>query len=423
VGRATTGRGRAVRLGILGAAGACAVGLMVPTVAAAAPPSAPPAGAIVVGTASASCPNPTFPTIQPAVTAAPAGATVYVCAGTYTGPVTISKKLRLLGAQYGRDARTGRTTTAQESVVTSPGAGFTVGAVDGLTVDGFTFSGSTGDGIDALNRGSGFSFVDNVFADNQNGMNVDAAGPVRSTIARNRFTANNRGTIGQAGTGVLFTSGAANDVIVSDNLFERHGSAAVNSIGDPNPANRSVGIVVSANRSVDDSSFAVINNANGALVERNQATKAPSADDGTIVYIVGNTDHLTVARNILSGDVGTGISANAAFGAGPSTNLLIDANIVRDRTTGISINDNHRSVTVRSNVVQNSTRSGENPGRGIRLQAGSSGVAVTSNAVSGSSDVDCVDESKGAGTAGTADIWTRNAGRTSTPPGLCIPGR
>ena len=423
MGRKTVGRGRAVRLGILGAAGACAAGLMVPTVAAAAPPAAPPAGAIVVGTASATCKNPAYPTIQAAVTAAPAGATIYVCAGTYTGPVTIDKQLRLLGAQYGRDARTGRTTPAQESVVTSTGAGFVVGAVDGVTVDGFTFSGSTGDGIDALNRGSSFTFVDNVFADNQNGMNVDAAGPARSTIAKNRFTANNRGTIGQAGTGVLFTSGAANGITVSDNLFERHGSAAVNSIGDPNPANRSVGIVISANSSVDDSSFAVINNANGALVERNQATKAPSAVDGTIIYIVGNTDRLTVSRNILSGDVGTGISANAAFGAIESTNLLIDANVIRNRTTGISINNNHRSVTVRSNVVQNSTRNGTNPGRGIRLADGSSGVLVTQNAVSGSSDVDCVDESKGNRTAGTADTWTQDAGRTSTPVGLCVPGR
>jgi hypothetical protein len=417
------GRGRAGRLGILGAAGACAVGLMVPTVAAAAPPAAPPVGAIVVGTPSVSCKAPTYTTIQPAVTAAPAGATVYVCAGTYTGPVTITKKLRLLGAQYGRDARTGRTTTAQESVVTSAGAGFVVGAVDGLTVDGFTFSGSTGDGIDAFRRGSGFTFVDNVFTGNHNGMNVNATGPARSTIARNRFTANNTGGGDDSGTGVLFTSGPANDVTVSDNLFERHNSAAVNSIGDPNPANRSVGIVISANRSVDDSSFAVINNANGALVERNQATKAPSAVNGTIIYVVGNTDHLTVARNILSGDAGTGISANAAYGAGPSTNLLIDSNIVRDRTTGISINDNHSSVTVRSNVVQNSTRSDKIPGHGIRLAAGSAGVVVTSNAVIGSSDADCVDESTGNGTAGTADTWTRNAGRTSTPPGLCVPGR
>ncbi len=399
MGRATVARGRAGRLGILGAVGACAVGLIFPTVAAAAPAVAPPPGATVVGAPSASCKNPAFATIQPAVDAAPAGGTIYVCPGTYTGTVNITKKLRLLGAQYGRDARAGRTTTAQESVITSPtGPGFVVGAVDGLTVDGFTFSGSTGNGIDAFSRGSGFTFVDNVFTDNQNGMNVNATGPVRSTIARNRFTANNRGGDPQAGTGVLFTSGPANDVTVSDNLFERHGSAAVNSIGDPDPTDRSVGIVIRANRSVDDSSFAVINNANGAIVDGNQATKAPSAVDGTIIYIVGNTDHLTVSRNILSGDVGTGISANGLdgpFAAPESTNLLIDSNIIRDRTTGILINGSHRSVTVRSNVVQNSTRNGTTPGRGIRVTAGNKGVTVASNAVVGSSDVDCVDESTG----------------------------
>jgi hypothetical protein len=396
---------------------------MIPAVGAAAPGAAPPRGAVVVGTPSASCPKPTFTAIQPAVDAARPGATVYVCAGTYTGRVSITKKLRLLGAQYGRDARTGRTTTAQESVVTSPTGGFVVGPVDGLTVDGFTFSGSGGDGIDAFNRGSGFTVVNNVFADNHNGMNVNATGPARSTIARNRFTANNRGGGDDSGTGVLFTSGPANAVTVSDNLFERHTSAAVNSIGDPDPAHRSTGIVIRANRSVDDSSFAVVNNADGAVVDGNQATKAPSAVDGTIIYIVGNTDHLTVSRNILSGDTGTGISANAAFGAVASTNLLIDGNVVRNRTTGISINADHRSVTIRSNVVQGSTRSTTAPGRGIRLAADSKGVTVTGNAVVGSSDVDCADESTGSGTAGTADTWTRNVGRTSTPAGLCIPGR
>jgi hypothetical protein len=335
--------------------------------------------------------------------------------------VTIDKALRLLGAQYGRDARTRPTTAAQETVITSPaGAGFAVGPVDRVTVDGFAFSGSTGDGIDAFAKPGSFSIVDNVFTSNQNGMNVNATGPARSTIARNRFTANNTGNVGQAGTGVLFTSGAANGVTVSDNLFERHASAGVNSIGDP--SNRSTGLVVSGNRSVDDASFAVINNADGAVVSGNQATKAPSAADGTIIYVVGNTDRLRISSNILSGDAGTGISANGAFGSAPSTNLLIESNIIRNRTTGIAINDAHHSVTVRSNVVQGSTRNGATPGRGIRLAAGSQGVTVTSNAVIGSSDVDCVDESTGTGTAGTADTWTRNAGRTSTPAGLCIPG-
>ena len=238
----------------------------------------------MVGKASPTCPNPKYTAIQPAVDAAPAGSTVYVCAGTYTGSVTIPKTLRLLGAQSGRDARAGRTAVAAESVVTSPGGGFVVGGgVNGLVVDGFTFRGSVGDGIVALNRGSGFSIVNNVFADNQNGMNVNSVGPAPSTIARNRFTANNRGGDPQGGAGILFTSGPANNVTVADNLFERHVSAAVNSIGDPDPANRSTGLVVRNNRSVDDSSFAVVNNPPGGLIYQNQATMAASAVKGTII--------------------------------------------------------------------------------------------------------------------------------------------
>ena len=121
--------------------------------------------------------------------------------------------------------------------------------------------------------------------------------------------------------------------------------------------------------------------------------------------------------------MGTGISANAAFGAGASTNLLIDTNVVRDRTTGIAINDNHTSGTVRGNVVQNSTRNGTAPGRGIAVSAASSGLALTNNVATGSSDVDCVDASTGTRTARTANTWTNNVGRTATPVGLCIPGR
>ncbi|MFC5065992.1 right-handed parallel beta-helix repeat-containing protein [Actinomycetospora atypica] len=412
------------RLGIAGVVGVLGLGLLTPAAGSAAPAAAPPTGAYVVGTASPTCPKPTFTAIQPAVDAAPAGGTVYVCAGTYTGRVTITKTLRLLGAQSGRDARSGRTALAAESVVTSTAGGLVVnGTVNGLVVDGFTFRGSAGDGIDALGGGSGFSIVNNVFADNQNGMNVSAAGPAPSTIARNRFTANNRGADPQAGTGILFTSGPANDVTVSDNLFERHISAAVNSIGDP--SKRSRGLVVRNNRSVDDSSLAVVNNTVGALIDQNQATK-PATATGTIIYIVGNNDGLTVRRNVLTGGRGTGISANGLdgpFATPESTNLLIDTNVVRDRTTGIAINGAHRSVTVRGNVVQGSTRNGDAPGRGIVVSATSSGLVLTNNVATGSSDVDCVDASKGGRTAGTADTWTANVGRTATPPGICIPGR
>ncbi len=37
--------------------------------------------------------------------------------------------------------------------------------------------------------------------------------------------------------------------------------------------------------------------------------------------------------------------------------------------------------------------------------------------------LDCVDESRGDGTAGTANTWRRSQGRTSLPPGICTPPR
>ncbi|WP_433803231.1 right-handed parallel beta-helix repeat-containing protein [Actinomycetospora sp. CA-084318] len=399
-------------------AGAVGIACAVTTagVATAAAPAPAPAGATVVGTKTARCPA-TVATIQAAVTAATPGSTIFVCAGTYRERVTIDKPVRLLGAQAGRDARAGRTSAADESVVTgSTGAGFEVGAVNGVVIDGFTITGNTGNGIDAFQRGSGFSFVNNVITGNANGMNVSSAGPAPSTIARNRFAANNAVPDPEGGTGVLITSGPGNALTISDNLFTGHQIAAVNSIGDD--SNRSTGLVIRDNRSVDDGNLAVINNANGALVTRNIATKSATAIGGTGIFIVGNTDRLTVSRNILTGGTGNGLSSNGAFPfkAAPSTNLLIDTNTIRGRTgTGILINEG--SGTVVGNVV---TASGAN---GVAAAATATGVTFERNVATGSVGKDCADASTGAGTRGTANTWTRNVGQTATPTGLCIPGR
>ncbi|SCK52488.1 hypothetical protein [Streptomyces sp. WMMB 322] len=105
----------------------------------AAPASATQA-VIVVGTQSPTCSNPQFSTIQAAVTAATAGDTIRVCAGTYNEAVTVTKSLVFRGAKAGVDARGGRTNPAQESIV-QPGAstGFTVASgVSDVTIDGFT---------------------------------------------------------------------------------------------------------------------------------------------------------------------------------------------------------------------------------------------------------------------------------------------
>jgi hypothetical protein len=55
-----------------------------------------------------------YPTIQQAVNAVPAGSTIYVCPGTYPEQVTITKNLNLYGVQSG---------TADSAVITSPAGG------------------------------------------------------------------------------------------------------------------------------------------------------------------------------------------------------------------------------------------------------------------------------------------------------------
>src|SRR5438105_3249100 len=82
-----------------------------------------------------------YKTIQDAINAASPGDTIHVCAGLYPepapGPLTINKRLTLLGAQAGVDART---RVGPESVVTDP-QGTSVSA-SGVIIDGFTFQDS-----------------------------------------------------------------------------------------------------------------------------------------------------------------------------------------------------------------------------------------------------------------------------------------
>lgn len=58
---------------------------------------------------------------------------------------------------------------------------------------------------------------------------------------------------------------------------------------------------------------------------------------------------------------------------------------------------------------------------GFRLRPDVRGVTLRQ--VRGIRDllIDCIDESRGEGTAGTANTWLRAEGRTSVPPGLCTP--
>jgi hypothetical protein len=104
------------------------------------------------GSRDRSCDSAAFSTIQSAVTAAPTGATVVVCPGTYTEDVVISQPLRLIG----RDDPTiqgapTNTIMCDQLGPSGPGsapclAGVTIKS-SWVSVSGFTVTGAIGEGI------------------------------------------------------------------------------------------------------------------------------------------------------------------------------------------------------------------------------------------------------------------------------------
>ena len=170
----------AVGIGVLTAA---AIGLT-PAVAAAAGPAAAGthAGQQVLyvaskGKDSNACTR-TAPcaTIQHAVNAAPAGATVLVAPGTYKQAVSISKRIRLVASGRGTviDAR-GHTNGISLGVNLSAATPGPVGNASGSVVAGFTIKNATQEGIVAV--GSHLGIVNNVVTHNDLGATMKPPPP------------------------------------------------------------------------------------------------------------------------------------------------------------------------------------------------------------------------------------------------------
>jgi parallel beta-helix repeat protein len=375
------------------------------------------------------------PTITAAVAAASAGDVVLVGAGLYAEAVLVDKTVHLLGARAGLDARRRTDNPAAESIVDGGGTGTSTIIVQapGVLIDGFTVQGGTAGnatGIDLKGTGGGtpgFSpahaarVVNNIVQDNNTGLslNSEGFGPVSDVyVAHNLFRANNAGPPASGGDG-MFTS-ACTDVVITENTFTGHLRLAVG-------INNSTDVSVSHNESDGDARFAVVTGTTRSQFTHNTIRNlVPSvlvnpARAAAISIRFGNS-LLTISHNVVGpGQPGAalrGIQFGGDSAAVPVNSALTVAyNTIRGMPLhGIQAVHPSTEILVDSRLIGNVIAN--NGGDGITLQQATGNVLVE-NRSQLNRGTNCRDSSAGAGTAGTANLWLKNSGFGSVPPGLC----
>ncbi len=371
---------------------------------------------------------PAFTSIQGAVNAAKPGDTIDVAPGTYHENVLIEKTLTLLGAQAGVNPITGlRTNPANESTVDGSIA---VQSTSNVRIDGFS-----------LNDPEGIPLVD--FASQRDTLTNNIVLPgakVGVELLEDKLTTVSNNEIESAVLDGINVSGSKsaplNDTVQGNevlntsldgiNLFDANGVVVK---GNLVQGSRSVGLTVSQSTDVNAANNLLVANSGGAIFSE-------SAFD----RLQGNTVEFNQTDGIdVEGDHGDVILKNSVFGNATSGlgNAIFLSNVsggeavknnsvLQNHSNGIEVfSTSAKGVKVTGNTVENNGGDGgglggtsnitvaanvlnNNRSVGILLDAKSAGNTVTENTALGNGVFDAEDLSTGTGTAGTANLWTRN---------------
>jgi parallel beta-helix repeat protein len=406
-----------------------------------------------------------YTTIQAAVNAANPSDVIVVGPGLYNETVAILKpNLYLLGAQAGRDARVDRHDQAEESIVDASGtptgagggAAFLVGQF-GIVIDGFTVQGGTG-GISTpfasgiyVNPGGWVSqILNNIIQNNAMGLYLSNSHFV--LVKHNLFKTNNTGAsgsnttplAGRKGFGIL-ASNSQDGTDITENEFAGNKAAAMVL---PNGRN----VEITENSSNQDGSFVVFGNCYSIIFSHNQGKNfgglglLPLLDsynaDAAVEVIINNQ-----ALQINDNDLEEGRVPNysgidfASTGATYACYMCQVSNNRIKRFTGngivaepVSCASTLQWTGVSGNDVE------DNGNVGILIGATPCAsppspynqfnefISLVDNEAQGNHVNDCEDDTTGGGytpigTLGTANTWFNNIGNSSSPAGLCTPGR
>jgi parallel beta-helix repeat protein len=228
-------------------------------------------------------------------------------------------------------------------------------------------------------------------------------------------------------TPVLKTTGSA--VITGNTIdyYEHCGIEVANTGSSATIQNNTVtGLPLAAARDFPNQiGIAVVSGATGRIVHNRVSNNVQTwaniypygiylLNSGTGVIVTGNfvagnstgifastSAGATITGNTVSGTMNDGIDLSSVFGTTTLQGNIID----RNGGQGVSLL-NSTGVTLRGNRVS------KNVLDGIFADSPSAGNSFVRNALSGNGHYDAEDDSTGTGTAGTANTWTGNKGKT-----------
>jgi len=385
-----------------------------------------------------------YSTISLAVTNALSGDAIFVGPGTYNESVTISTPgLSLFGAQAGNDARLDR--HGAESIVNGMGSPAFIVSADYVVIDGFTVTGGTATAANAYPGGilvgstsaaiQWAQVLNNVIEENGTGVYLGKANS--PLVEHNLLRNNNTGAGMWVGLGIV--SNGVTFPVINENELTGNKMAAIFVGGGGNA-------VVTNNTSENDGSFVLYASTNQCLFSHNRGKNfghkgvLPIVVNSTPYYAdaavdVGpNNSYLVISDNDLENGeapISNGIAFTTAFassplGTTPSYNVFVKNNEIKGfPENGIVAEQQSGTGTLLYSFIGgNKVR--DNGSDGIIIEGAgvnNHNIELFNNEAEGNHLLDCDDTTSGGGTLGAWDAWFNNAGNSSSPPGLCTPGR
>lgn len=381
----------------------------------------------------------TFTTIQAAIDASGAGATIDVCPGTYR------EQVRIVG--HGHDGLKLRSLKQQQATIqwptaeSAPLALVDVNTADSVVVRGFvvsgpfTFGGCSGERHEGvlIEGGASLLLKDNHITQIKNSdptLYGCQEGDAVAVGRRSGLTSSGTATVSgnqideyqKNGVQVVNTGSVAT---IEHNVVR--GSSAVQS------AIASNGIVVFNGGTATISFNTVSNNKytpnppSGPLSTGISYSQVPSTVYGNVVYDndfgieVDSVSGGRITDNVVRTSVADGIQlcGDNAQGCGPVTNVAVENNhVTSNKGSGIDLIGAQGDTIRRNHVTANGSGTGDTT-EGIRVDGGSSQNHIDANTAHRNISNDCSDVSAGTATAGTANFWTNDRGATQNRLGLC----